>query len=191
MNNRKQGQVQFAPQVQCKATLSRSELTPKEIAATWYSRKGQVQLIEKSVKLVQRRNCGKRPKPNTSYRGLEAFHENEYQQLQQEIETCVYAVILEQHRQAVEESGYNIEALATESLLHSVTSSETAIFRGKHDEREAMRIHKETELEDDEASQSSCSESSSRSGSMRQEFENLGKVVFATTIRSRYADIKV
>ncbi|CAJ1952089.1 unnamed protein product [Cylindrotheca closterium] len=187
MNNcncsrRRQRQVRFASQEQCLETISRSQLTRNESAAAWYSRNERIQVIQNCARLVERRQSGKKPKRNNSYRGLETFHELDFQELRQHVDACVYAVILEQHRQAVE-CRFDSDSLAKASLLHSNGSSKLALVRAKNDECEAKQILCKTcEMEDEEDSESQSMVSpvqlsESSSSCIHQDLEELGKVV--------------
>ncbi|KAL3936017.1 MAG: hypothetical protein SGBAC_008572 [Bacillariaceae sp.] len=142
--------IRFSEEVMCKGIITRSEITAEEAIAAWYSHEEKENLIRKYSKTVERRRSGKKPKKNSSYRGLETFDDTDAMELQQTIETCVDAVLLEQHRQWTEDDIIiDWEAFAAVSMECSQDSMELALEVAQSDAREAKKAYRRMSVLDD------------------------------------------
>ncbi|CAJ1943421.1 unnamed protein product [Cylindrotheca closterium] len=151
--------VHFLEQeVEYKATISRSEITADEAIASWYTHQERAKLMVKYIKTVERRQSGKKPKKNSSYRGLETFDQCDALELQYTIEACVDAVLLEQHRQWTENI-VDWEALARVSIECSEQSKALALAMAKSDKREAKKANRRMALMVEESMRSISSTS--------------------------------
>lgn len=150
--------VSFNELVTCKATISRSEITAEEALACWYTSEERQKLTKKYVKTVERKLAGKKPKKNSSYRGLETFEHCSAMELKRSIEACVDAVLLEQHRQW-REGIHDWESYAKASMEHSEQSKKLALTIAKADEREAKKAYRLLAMRPEDSSRSMSSTS--------------------------------
>lgn len=142
--------IRFSEEVMCKATIARSEITAEEAIAAWYTHEEKENLMRKYSKTVQRRRSGKKPKKNSSYRGLETFDDTDALELQHIIEDYVETVLLEQHRQWTEDDiTIDWEAFAKVSMECSQDSREFALEMAQSDVREAKKAYRRISLLDD------------------------------------------
>ena len=73
--------IKFNHSPQVETIVNRDDYSADEINACWYSAEEKSAMYEGYEKTVQRMEAGKRPKKNTTYRGLENFSETNSAQL--------------------------------------------------------------------------------------------------------------
>jgi hypothetical protein len=142
--------VRFSPDVySCKATLTRYEYTYTEARSTWLFPDEKANMMEKYVRTAQRMKSGKKPKKNSTYRGLEAFDDRDIEEMKGIINACVHAVLDEQDTQW-EEDTFRWSRFAKISRRCSKDSKALALKRANSDEREAKEAHRQMESDRDE-----------------------------------------
>jgi hypothetical protein len=139
--------VRFSPKTNCKATLTRNEYTYAEARSTWLFPDEKASMMEKYDKATQRMKSGKKPKKNSTYRGLETMDGRDLEM--DTIHACVHAILDEQDR-ILEEHTFRWGPFAKISRRCSKDSKALALERAKSDEREAMKAYRQMETDTDE-----------------------------------------
>jgi hypothetical protein len=137
--------IRFSPEVYCMATLTRSEYTYAEARSTWLLEDEKADMMEKYAKTAQRMKSGKKPKRNSTYRGLETMLERDIEEMEDIVHTCVHTVLDEQDTQW-EEDTFRWGRFAKISRRSSKNSKALALKRAKSDEREAKKAYRQMEL---------------------------------------------
>jgi len=135
--------VRFDYQTQVETIVCREDYSPSELNACWYSSEEKTSMYEGYEKTVMRMEAGKRPKKNTTYRGLENFSETNSFQLDEIVHDCIDAVMDEQDRQWAENTTDEIDwsCFREMSLQFSLQSSSLAYKMAEYDEREARKAY--------------------------------------------------
>ena len=134
--------VRFSHQPQVETITSREDFTPSELSASWYSGEEKRELYEDYEKIVMRMEAGKRPKKNTTYRGLENFSETNSAQLDEIVHDCIDAVMDDQDRQWAENGDEaDWDSFREVSLQVSLQSASLAYKMAEYDEREARKAY--------------------------------------------------
>jgi hypothetical protein len=141
--------VRFSPEVYCKATLTRYEYTYTEARSTWLFPDEQASAMERDDKTAQRMESGKKPKKNSTYRGLETIDERYVEEMKGIVDACVRAVMDEQDTQW-EEDTFRWDCFAKISRRCSKDSKALALKRANSDEREAKKAYRQMESDRDE-----------------------------------------
>ncbi|CAJ1943417.1 unnamed protein product [Cylindrotheca closterium] len=136
--------VQFASHAYCQYTISRYQMTLDEALQTWIFSTEKSQMMRNYSLTAERMKSGKKPKKNSSYRGLECFHESDADELRETIKSCVDAVLDEQDIQKGKES-LDWKKFAKRSKKHSKACVKLALKRAKDDEREAKKAYRRME----------------------------------------------
>lgn len=137
--------VQFATHAYCHYTISRYEMTLDEALKTWIFSDEKATMMKNYSRTAERMKSGKKPKKNSSYRGLECFHESDADELRETIKSCVDAILDEQERQGdVKSSNWTKTAKLSKKL--SKSSVKLALKRAKEDEREAKKAYRRMDL---------------------------------------------
>eukprot|EP00980_Cylindrotheca_fusiformis_P001639 scaffold370_cov85-Cylindrotheca_fusiformis.AAC.1 len=134
--------VRFAPFVQCKATISRRDYTDEEAKRTWLFSNEKAEILKGHRNEAQRMASGRKPKKNSTYRGLETINKEDIQKLNWVIDTCVNEVLDEQDEQWKEDV-FKWNRFARISRSHSRESKRLASERAKFDEREAQKAYQQ------------------------------------------------
>lgn len=132
--------VQFAGRVQCRKILSRRAYTNNEARRTWLLADEVAKMNQKRFVTVDRMEAGKRPRQNSSFRGLETLSLPGAERLAQTVDVCVGAVLAEQGRQRKDKS-ISRDRLARVSKKTSKESKVLAYKRAKADKREAEKAY--------------------------------------------------
>eukprot|EP00980_Cylindrotheca_fusiformis_P020437 scaffold7489_cov96-Cylindrotheca_fusiformis.AAC.4 len=138
--------VQFAPFVKCKATLSRYDYTAEEAKRTWIFSDEKAEILDSHRNTAQRMASGKKPRKNTTYRGLETMNRQDILEMNVVIDTCVNAVLDEQDEQWKNDV-FKWKRFAKISRKHSKESKKLAFERAKFDEREAQKAYQQMDDE--------------------------------------------
>eukprot|EP00526_Cylindrotheca_closterium_P019735 CAMPEP_0113624898 /NCGR_PEP_ID=MMETSP0017_2-20120614/12849_1 /TAXON_ID=2856 /ORGANISM="Cylindrotheca closterium" /LENGTH=232 /DNA_ID=CAMNT_0000534971 /DNA_START=58 /DNA_END=756 /DNA_ORIENTATION=+ /assembly_acc=CAM_ASM_000147 len=136
--------VQFASHAYCQYTISRYEITLEEALKTWIFADEKAKMMSNYSLTAERMKSGKKAKKNSSYRGLECFHESDADELRETIKSCVDAVLDEQEKQWDKDST-NWRKYAKVSKKTSKASVKLALKRAKEDEREAKKAYRRME----------------------------------------------
>jgi hypothetical protein len=129
----------------------------EEAGGSWYSSEEKVKMFLYHRKIVQRMDSGKRPKKNTSYRGLENLSKANAFELEIVIHACVDAVMDEQEKQWKLDT-YDSERFAAVSREVSEESLALSFKMAEHDQRQARKAYKSMEKEQDQDADSTCTE---------------------------------
>eukprot|EP00980_Cylindrotheca_fusiformis_P019999 scaffold7084_cov100-Cylindrotheca_fusiformis.AAC.4 len=143
--------VRFASFVKCKSTISRRDYTEKEARRTWTFSDEKAEILNGHRNEADRMASGKKPRKNSTYRGLETINREDVRKLNIVIDTCVNAVLDEQDEQWTQDV-FKWKRFAKISRKHSRESKILAIERAKFDEREAQRAYQQMDDETDENS---------------------------------------
>jgi hypothetical protein len=135
--------------------IARNEYTAEEIRASWYTIEEKMVYNKKHNKAADRLEQGKRPKRNSSYRGLETWTEMGSAIMNQMVADVIDAVMDEQASQWLE--GINEwDSMALVSKKVSRDSIAYALELAKYDEEEAKKAYismvEEQEQEQDNGS---------------------------------------
>lgn len=133
--------VHFAPSVHVQPIANRDDFSPEEVYACFYSSEDKDLMYGSDEKTVSRIKAGKRPKKNTSYRGLENFIESNSSQLDNTVHACIDAVMDEQDRQWSEEGSFDWGLFREASLKVSPHSVSLAFKMAAYDENEARKAY--------------------------------------------------
>lgn len=145
----RQRKVQFASHAYCRYTISRYEMTLDEALKTWIFADEKSDMMSGYSKTAERMKSGKKPKRNSSYRGLECFHSTDADELRETIKSCVDAVLEEQGNRLKQEP-IEWKQLAKVAKKHSKPSIKLALKRAKEDEKEAKKAYRRMELDPQE-----------------------------------------
>jgi len=137
---RRRSLVRFAHKSQVQTTTNRDDYIAKEVNACCYSCEEKSLMYESDEKTVVRMEAGKRPKKNTTYRGLENFSEANSSQLDIIVHACINTVMDEQERQWKEDI-FDWDRFREMSLEVSQQSISLAYKMAKYDEREARKAY--------------------------------------------------
>ncbi|CAJ1945114.1 unnamed protein product [Cylindrotheca closterium] len=137
---RKLNRVSFHPTVDLKEIANRNDYTPTEVHACWYSAEEKELMYESCETVVDRMEAGKRPKKNTSYRGLENFIEANASQFDDTIHAYIDAVMDEQERQW-DNDMFDCELLREVALEVSLYSASLAHKMAAYDVNEARKAY--------------------------------------------------
>jgi hypothetical protein len=148
--------VCFSPDVYCRATLTRYEYTYTEARLTWLFPDEKVIMMEDSVETTQRMKSGKRPKKNSTYRGLENMDARNGEEVKGIIHACVHAVLDEQDTHW-EEHTCRWGPAAKISRICSRDNKALAWERARSDECEAKEAYRQMETDTDDISVHSTS----------------------------------
>jgi hypothetical protein len=143
---KKASKVRFADKVQSRIILSRKAYTADEAKHSWLSPDNKAKMTEKSYKTVDRMEAGKRPRQNSTFRGLETLSAQGADNLAQTVEAIVDAVMDEQDRQW-KENADDWDRLAQIYKTVSKESKDLALKRGKSDAREAKKAYRSMETD--------------------------------------------
>lgn len=138
LEEKKASKVRFADKVQSRIILSRKAYTADEAKHSWLSPDNKAKMTEKSYKTVDRMEAGKRPRQNSTFRGLEAYSVQGGDNLAQTVEETIDAVMDEQARQW-KEGADDWDRLARIYKKASKESKDLALKRAKSDAREAQK----------------------------------------------------
>ncbi|KAL3941541.1 MAG: hypothetical protein SGBAC_004125 [Bacillariaceae sp.] len=157
--------VHFAPSVHVQPIANRHDFSPEEVHACFHSSEDKDLMYGSYEKTVSRIKAGKRPKKNTSYRGLENFIESNSSQLDNTVHACIDAVMDEQDRQWAEEDYVDWGLFREASLKVSLHSVSLAFKVAAHDENEARKAYismakKRRQLQDDASVSTKTTENS-------------------------------
>jgi len=122
---------------------SRSEYTSEEMNDSWYSSAEKELMYDTHAETVRRMETGKRPKKNTTYRGLENWLDTNAEQLDRTVHACIDAVMDEQDRQwdELESNIVDWDRFREESLTVSRQSAILAFKMAAYDECEAGKAY--------------------------------------------------
>lgn len=155
-----ESRVRFSPQVDCMGTITRHEYTYSEARSSWLFPDEKAAIMGKHAKTAQRMKSGKKPKKNSTYRGLETMNAQDVFEMKTIINACVNAVLDEQDAQWGEDI-FLWGRFSKISRRCSKDSKKLAIKRAKSDEREAKKAYRQMEAGSDESSQADSNSSSS------------------------------
>ena len=171
----------------------------EEKSACWYSAEEKSQMHESCETMLLRMESGKRPKQNTSYRGLENFHKSNAGDFERTIGACVDAVMDEQDRQWAEGKRIYWDLLREASLEVSKHSASLAYRMAAYDEGEARKAYiamaraarkaKEAEKAKDDASVSTEMTDTSKS-TLVHDIKNKHNKTIATHASSKESEKK-
>lgn len=136
--------VKFASHAYCRYTISRYEMTLEEALKTWIFADEKTEMMSNYSLTAERMKSGKKPKKNSSYRGLECFHESDADELRETIKSCVDAVLDEQESQSNKQR-IDWKKVSKASKKHSKLSVKLALKRAKEDEKEAKKAYRRME----------------------------------------------
>lgn len=132
--------VRFANKPQVQTITNRDDYTGNEANACWYSCEEKSLMYKSYEKTVIRMEAGKRPKKNTTYRGLENFSEANSSQLDTIVHACMDTIMDEQDRQW-EGDIFDWDQFREMSLEISQQSISLAYKMADYDEREARKAY--------------------------------------------------
>jgi hypothetical protein len=160
VEEKKASKVRFDGKVHRREILSREAYTADEAQRSWLSSDEKAKMAEKRYKTVKRMEAGKRPRQNSTFRGLETSTVRGAEHMTKTVEVTVDAVMDEQDRQWKENSD-DWDRLAKVHNKVSKASKDLAIKRAKSDAREAQKAYQsmKTETTTDLDSSSSSAES--------------------------------
>ncbi|CAJ1932551.1 unnamed protein product [Cylindrotheca closterium] len=134
--------IRFNHTPQVETIESKDDFTPSELSASWYSGEEKRAMYEDYEKIVMRMEAGRRPKKNTTYRGLENFSETNSAQLDEIVHACIDAVMDDQDRQWAENGNEaDWDSFREVSLQVSLQSASLAYKMAEYDEREARKAY--------------------------------------------------
>ncbi|KAL3936016.1 MAG: hypothetical protein SGBAC_008571 [Bacillariaceae sp.] len=136
--------VQFASHAYCQYTISRYQMTLEEALQTWIFADEKAEMLNNYSLTAERMKSGKKPKKNSSYRGLECFHASDADELKETIKSCVDAVLDEQENQW-EKDALDWKKFSKASKKQSKSSIKLALKRAKEDEKEAKKAYRRME----------------------------------------------
>jgi len=172
------------PQVQ--TIVSREDYSASEVNACWYSPEEKSTMYEGYEKMVMRMEQGKRPKKNTTYRGLENFSETNSAQLDEIVHACIDAVMDEQDRQW-QEDVFDWNNFREISLEVSEQSAFLAYKMAEYDEREARKAYIAMAKEEYERKQRAENDADA---SIRTSYASISTEVTEATTSTMVQDIK-
>eukprot|EP00980_Cylindrotheca_fusiformis_P019465 scaffold6708_cov134-Cylindrotheca_fusiformis.AAC.35 len=156
--------IRFAlEQTQIHPVLSRCEYTVEEARGSWFSREEKAKMFVNHDKTVERMESGKRPKKNSSYRGLENFAQSNAIELEKIIHACIDAVMDEQARQWRADI-LDWDRYASVSKEVSEESLSLALKMAGHDRRQAIKAYKKMNQRKPSSSSSLNTNNSERDG---------------------------
>lgn len=138
-------------------TLSRENYTAEEIEHCFYTHTEKTKLFRNHEKVMKRMESGKRPKKNSSYRGLENFLTDISINLENNIYECVDAIMDCQEDQW-NRNVVNWEELAARSRAISEASTVLALRMAEYDRRQAVKAYKSMERYQENDEDSTCTE---------------------------------
>ncbi|CAJ1945113.1 unnamed protein product [Cylindrotheca closterium] len=137
---RKINRVSFHPTVDFHHIVNRDDYSSEETNACFYSLEEKELMCESCEMAVNRMEAGKRPKKDTSYRGLENFIEANATQFDDTIHAYIDAVMDEQERQW-DNDMFDGELLREVGLGVSLHSASLAHKMAAYDENEARKAY--------------------------------------------------
>ena len=140
---RSKKRIDFKSDVVVQLIPNLDDYSAEEVHSCWYSADEKGQMYDEHAEIVRRMESGKRPKKNTSYRGLENWCNDNALALDELVHACIDAVMDEQDRQLDEipRDTIDFDLFRQVSLEVTRQSANLAYKMATYDETQARKAY--------------------------------------------------